>query len=162
MKTTDFARLLSSFLLDELSMERITGFLNWLEAGCGNGRSTHNQRLTLPDTSTRKGRRDQMLLTLLYDSGARVQELADLCVGSIRLDAPAQVKLFGKGRKSRSVLLMDKTASLLKQYLSEHGLDSPAHYEHPLFFNSQGKKLTRQDIAYILKNKRQDEESGAG
>lgn len=89
MKTTDFARLLSSFLLDELSMERITGFLNWLEAGCGNGRSTHNQRLTLPDTSTRKGRRDQMLLTLLYDSGARVQELADLCVGSIRLDAPA-------------------------------------------------------------------------
>ena len=33
--------------------------------------------LALPDTSTRKGRRDQMLLTLLYDSGARVQELAD-------------------------------------------------------------------------------------
>lgn len=241
MKTTDFARILSSFLLDELPMvrnqsgntissyrdtyvklliyfrdqlrvnpeklnvsdmskERISGFLNWLEAECGNSISTRNQRLAaihslfryiqiqapeyifqcqqvlsipykkadkrqvgylseeetktllaLPDTSTRKGRRDQMLLTLLYDSGARVQELADLCVGSIRLDAPAQVKLFGKGRKSRSVPLMDKTVSLLKQYLSEHGLNSPAHYEHPLFFNSQGKKLTRQGITYILK-----------
>ena len=42
------------------------------------------------------------MLSLLYDSGARVQELADLRVGDLRLDFPAQVKLTGKGRKTKT------------------------------------------------------------
>lgn len=106
--------------------------------------------LSTPDTSTRKGRRDQALLTLLYDSGARVQELVDLRVGDLRLNTPAQVKLTGKGRKTRCVPLMDKTVALLRQYLLENNIDTPVSFEHPLFFNSQRKKLTRQGIAYIL------------
>ena len=107
--------------------------------------------LASPDTSTKKGRRDQTLLSLLYDSGARVQELADLTVGDIRLDTPAQVKLTGKGRKTRSVPIMDKTVALIKNYLKEQNLDAPIYATHPLFYNSQKKKLTRQGIAYILK-----------
>jgi site-specific recombinase XerD len=91
----------------------------------------------VPDTMTRKGRRDQALLSLLYDSGARVQEIADLRVCDLRLDSPAQVKLTGKGRKTRSVPLMDKTVALLRQYLHEQRLDNPSCYEHPLFFNTQ-------------------------
>jgi site-specific recombinase XerD len=106
--------------------------------------------LAMPDATTRKGRRDLALLSLLYDSAARVQELADLRVGDLRLDPPAQVKLTGKGRKTRSVPIMDNTVELLKQYLREQQLDKPYSYEHPLFFNAQ-KKLTRQGIAYILK-----------
>ena len=106
--------------------------------------------LSTPDTSTRKGRRDQALLTLLYDSGARVQELVDLRVGDLRLNTPAQVKLTGKGRKTRCVPLMDKTVALLRQYLLENNIDTPVSFEHPLFFNSQRKKLTRQCVAYIL------------
>ncbi len=66
----------------------------------------------MPDTETRKGRRDQAMLTLLYDSGARVQELADLRVGDLRLGFPAQVKLTGKGRKTRSVPLITSPAIL--------------------------------------------------
>lgn len=107
--------------------------------------------LSSPDISTKKGRRDQTLLSLLYDSGARVQELADLTVGDIRLDTPAQVKLTGKGRKTRSVPLMDKTVLLIRNYLKEQKLDTPIYSTHPLFYNSQRKKLTRQGIAYILK-----------
>ncbi len=106
--------------------------------------------LSMPDTSTKKGRRDQAILTLLYDSGARVQELVDLRVGDLRLEPPSQVKLTGKGRKTRSVPLMDKTVTLLRQYLLENKLDSPISFEHPLFFNSQRRKLTRQGVAYIL------------
>jgi site-specific recombinase XerD len=49
--------------------------------------------LASPDTSTKKGRRNQALLCLLYDSGARVQELADLKVMDLRFETPAQVKL---------------------------------------------------------------------
>lgn len=107
--------------------------------------------LATPDISTRKGRRDQALLSLLYDSGARVQELADLTVGDIRFDTPAQVKLTGKGRKTRSVPLMPKTVALIDQYVKEQKLDTLVFKQHPLFYNSQGKKLTRQGIAYILK-----------
>ncbi|VDN49268.1 conserved protein of unknown function [Petrocella atlantisensis] len=106
--------------------------------------------LASPDTSKKKGRRDQALLTLLYDSGARVQELADLKVRDLRINTPAQVKLTGKGRKTRRVPLMDKTAILMRQYLKEQNLDYYVKSEHPLFFNSQGKKLTRQGIVYIL------------
>ncbi len=107
--------------------------------------------LAAPDTSTRKGRRDQALLTLLYDSGARVQELADLKVMDLRLDFPAQVKLTGKGRKTRSVPIMNKTTTIMKQYISEQHLDTLSYADHPLFFNSQRKKLTRQGITYILR-----------
>ncbi len=107
--------------------------------------------LSAPNVSKRRGRRDQALLSLLYDSGARVQELADLKVKDIRLEPPAQVLLTGKGRKSRSVPLMDKTCALIKQYLKENYLDDPRRMDFPLFFNQKGQKLTRQGIAYIVK-----------
>jgi site-specific recombinase XerD len=107
--------------------------------------------LAMPDAATRKGRRGQALLRLLYDSGARVQELADLRVGDLRLDSPSQAKLAGKGRKTRSAPMMDKAVALLGQYLREQRLDNPPCYEHPLFFNTQRKKLTRQGIAHVLK-----------
>ena len=54
-----------------------------------------------PDTSTARGRRDLALLSLMYDSAARVQEICDLKAGSVRLDGPAVVRLYGKGRKTR-------------------------------------------------------------
>lgn len=72
--------------------------------------SANEMKLLLhqPDQSKKAGRRDLALLLLLYDTGARVQELADLTVSSVRLEAPAQVTLFGKGRKKRAVPLISK------------------------------------------------------
>ena len=107
--------------------------------------------LASPDSSTKKGRRDQTLLSLLYDSGARVQELADLTVGDICLDTPAQVKLTGRGRKTRSVPLMDKTVLLIKNYLKEQKLDTPIYSTHPLFYNSQKKINTSRNCLYFKK-----------
>ena len=57
--------------------------------------------LAQPDLQTPEGRRDAVLLSVLYDAGARVQELVDLSVGDVRLDPPAQLRLLGKGRKMR-------------------------------------------------------------
>jgi site-specific recombinase XerD len=106
--------------------------------------------LEQPDTETPSGRRDLVLLSLLYDTGARVQELADLKVRDVRLEAPAKIKLFGKGRKSREVPLMNKTAALLKNYLEERNLQRNGRLDFPLFFNNRFTKLTRAGIAYIL------------
>lgn len=107
--------------------------------------------LAAPGQGSRKERRDTALLCLLYDSGARVQELADLKVKNIRLSPPPQVTLTGKGRKVRSVPLMDKTAGIMKAYMEENGLNQHGKEEQPLFSNARGEKLTRQGISYILK-----------
>jgi integrase/recombinase XerD len=79
--------------------------------------------LAQPDRSTRQGRRDATLLATLYDTAARVQELADLTVRDIRLQHPAMAALTGKGRKTRHVPLMSNTAAILTSYLAEYRLD---------------------------------------
>jgi integrase/recombinase XerD len=106
--------------------------------------------LTQPDRSTRRGRRDATLLAVLYDTAARVQELADLTVRDIRLQPPALAVLTGKGGKTRHVPLGNNTTALLSAYLAEHGLDQPGHDNHPLFANQHGTKLSRGGIAWII------------
>ncbi len=56
--------------------------------------------LQQPDTTTSKGRRDLTLLSLMYDSGARVQEIIDLTPSMLRLNKPATIKIVGKGNKA--------------------------------------------------------------
>lgn len=106
--------------------------------------------LAQPDLSVRQGRRDAVMLSLLYDTGARVQELLDLSVQDIRIEAPAQVRLTGKGRKTRSVPLMKGTVDLLKEYLQEQDLVLPNAGPVPAFRNREGKRLSRSGIRYIF------------
>jgi integrase/recombinase XerD len=106
--------------------------------------------LAMPHPATRAGRRDVVLLSVLYDTGARVQELADLRAHDVRWGPPAPMQLTGKGRKSRIVPLMTATAALLGQYLAESGLDDPAREPHPLFPNRSGAKLTRAGISFMV------------
>ncbi len=107
--------------------------------------------LNAPDAKTISGRRDTVLLSLMYDSGARSQEMADLRVSGLRLAVPATVKLTGKGEKGRIVPLMKPTAELLQQYVDERKLIDPSKSAYPLFPNRSGQKLTRFGIRYILK-----------
>jgi site-specific recombinase XerD len=107
--------------------------------------------LLQPDTNSSKGRRDLVLLALLYDSGARVSELCDIKVRDVRLDEPATVSLHGKGRKIRIVPLMHNTRSLLEAYLSESRLlDDSGKLDTPLFMNSHGTRLSRSGVAAIV------------
>lgn len=105
-----------------------------------------------PDTKTRQGRRDLVLLILIYDSAARVQELSDLKVKNIRLSSPAVITLHGKGDKTRQVPILGKTKELLKTYLEEHKKHNwgIAPAEAPLFFNQRHQPLSRWGISYIL------------
>lgn len=107
--------------------------------------------LAAPDPGSKSGRRDLVLMSLLYDTGSRVQEIADLKVCDVRLENPVTVKITGKGNKSRIVPLMTPTAKLLDQYMTENDLKSIAHGQYPLFQNRSHDKLTRAGIAYILK-----------
>ena len=109
------------------------------------------QLLAAPDRSTRTGRRDATLLATLYDTAARVQELADLTVRDLRLDHPAMAALTGKGRKTRHVPIDANTTALLAAYLAERQLDHAGREDHPVFFNQHRAKLSRGGIAWILR-----------
>lgn len=117
--------------------------------------------LAQPDTSSRSGYRDFVLLALLYDAGARVQEIADLTVGDVRLDEPATIVLNGKGGKTRIVPLMSQTVQYLKAYIIQNNLNTTISKSYPLFSNRQKQKLTRAGIAYILKKYADLARSGA-
>lgn len=103
-----------------------------------------------PDLSAKQGRRDLMLLTLLYDTGARVSEMTNVKIGDLFLQSPASLRLLGKGDKFRQVPLMPQAVNALKQYLNEnrkYGMDETSQY---LFVNPSGRKLTRGGVTYIL------------
>ncbi len=102
-----------------------------------------------PDMKTKKGLRELALIALLYDSAARVQEIADLTVADIRL-SPATVKLKGKGNKTRIIPIMGQTAKLLNLYLKEYDLLKEKSINLPLFSNRANCKLTRAGIGHIL------------
>ena len=105
--------------------------------------------LVTPDIKTKKGLRELALIALLYDSAARVQEIADLAVEDIRL-IPATVKLKGKGSKTRIIPIMGQTAKLLDSYLKNYGLLSEESTNLPVFSNRNNCKLTRAGISHIL------------
>lgn len=106
--------------------------------------------LAQPNLHTMTGRRDAVLLSLLYDSGARVQELIDLTVRDVRLEPPAQVRLTGKGCKTRIVPLMSQTVDLLRHHVEEHRLDQPGARDQPLFLNRRHVRFTRAGIAHLI------------
>lgn len=106
--------------------------------------------LALPTFATNSNRRDTTLLSVLYDTGARVQELCDLRVRDLRLDHPSIVELTGKGRKTRHVPLVSNTIKLLRSYMEENHLNQNGSLDVPLFFNQRGSKLTRGGVSHIL------------
>lgn len=106
--------------------------------------------LSLIPVDTRNGLRDLALIALLYDSGARVQELIDLTPMDLHLVKPYYVSLFGKGRKRRLVPLQEQQVGLLKKYMEVEGLSKQSLNQHPLFANNRGEKLTNAGVTFIL------------
>lgn len=93
--------------------------------------------------------RDHALLLFLYNTGARVQEVADLCVSHLDLSPPPRTRLYGKGGKWRLCPLWDKTAALLQQLLAERSL--PPSSDCPVFTSRNGNPLTRFGIYKIVR-----------
>ena len=106
--------------------------------------------LLRPDTSKRSGRRDLVLLSVMYDTGARVQEIANITVRDVRLEYPARIRLLGKGKKFREVPILPNTAELLENYMHEQDLIGMDKLSLPLFTNKHSQKFTRAGISYIV------------
>lgn len=105
------------------------------------------------DSGTYQGLRDLALISLLYDSAARVSELADARVRDLRVEAPPRIRLVGKGSKERFVPLMGETAHVMREYLRRRGDRRPFSADDHLFVNRSGTGLTRGGISHILQRR---------
>jgi site-specific recombinase XerD len=101
------------------------------------------------DINSRTGIRDRALLILLYNTGARVGEVINIELDSLRLDAPAQVVLHGKGNKERSCPLWAETVEALRAYIKQRHPKSPGTKQ--LFLNANGDPITRFGIRYVTR-----------
>ena len=100
------------------------------------------------DRASTLGARDYALLATMFNTGARVQEIADLRFRDLQLNKPFQVRLFGKGRKERYCPIWPQTASVLRTLCQTRDLESrpDAH----VFVNHRGAPLSRFGIRHIL------------
>ena len=195
--SSDSRRKITRLSLDDLTFDRVVGFLRYLERERANHIPTRNQRLAAvhclfeyiggrapemlgvcqrvasipmkrvapPETHflerdevedlmhhlPRGGRlalRDRALLLFLYNTGARVQEVADLRVEHLELGEHPRVRLHGKGDKWRTSPLWQKTATLLASLIGSY--EPPAGPGTPVF-SAHGQPLTRFGIYKIVR-----------
>jgi site-specific recombinase XerD len=99
--------------------------------------------------ATADARRDLVLLTLSFNTGARVSEIVGLCARDFRLAAPAQVLLHGKGRRERTCPLWADTARLIRDHLAEQ--DIGLQDARSVFLNHRGQPLSRFGVRFILR-----------
>ena len=102
--------------------------------------------LVAPSASTWCGRRDRILLRVLYNTGARVSELLGIEVRDVTLATSASVRLHGKGRKQRTVPLWKETAAEIRHWLTYAGLQP----EQRLLPARSGSPMTRTNVANRL------------
>ena len=188
---------LTRLSVDDLTFERVLGFLRHMEQERGNGVRTRNQRLAAlhtlfeylatrspemlgvcqrvaaipmkriapPETRflerdeveallrglPREGRlalRDRALLLFLYNTGARVQEAADLRIEHLDLGQHPRVRLHGKGDKWRTCPLWHETARLLDSLLRS---SDPSPGPEDAVFSARGEPLTRFGIYKVVR-----------
>ncbi len=188
----------STLTLDQLTVEKVTAYLQYLENQRKNRASTRNVRLSalhsffryvgmqypeqlaqmqrllaIPfkraerreiqslefaelqavldgiDRITPDGRHDFALLSVLFNTGARVSEICGLKAADLHLSEPPSLRLHGKGRKERRCPLWPQTARLLRKLLEEHSI-APDRQES-VFRNHRGEPLTRFGVRHILR-----------
>jgi site-specific recombinase XerD len=93
--------------------------------------------------STWTAQRDHLLLTMLYNTGARVSEIIAVRVADVVLDASACVHLHGKGRKQRAVPLWKSTVQEVRAWLR---CNLALVAEAPLLPNRDGRPMTRNNV----------------
>lgn len=99
------------------------------------------------NANSKVGLRHLAILSLLYDSGCRVQELIDLKVCDIQFEKGQRIFVHGKGDQYREIPIMPDTGQIIRKYIRIYALSA----QDLLFTNNQGKRLTRQGIRHIFR-----------
>src|SRR5262249_20869120 len=100
------------------------------------------------DRSTPNGRRDHVLVSFMFNTGARVGEVVGLQACDLALDPLPSVRLRGKGRKERRCPLWAETAKALRAHLRERQV--APHEPRSVVLNHRRQPLTRLGVRWIL------------
>jgi integrase/recombinase XerD len=103
------------------------------------------------DRTRPAGQRDYVLFALMFNTGARVQEVLSLRRCDVRLDAPCQVRLLGKRNKLRLCPLWPVTVKLLRGFIEQQRSSEPEPANALLFTNARGQQLSRFGVRYLLR-----------
>ena len=106
--------------------------------------------LRIPDTSSSIGRRDAVLLSLMYASGARAQEVCDLKVQNVSFQGQTTtLTITGKGKKTRRVLIARSCAEMLQRYLLWRKIDQ--ELDRYIFSSQTHEQMTISCVEAIFK-----------
>lgn len=94
------------------------------------------------------GQRDRLMLTLMFNTGARVSEIIGVRVADVVLGPSNSIRLHGKGRKQRSLPLWKSSARAVREWLH---LNPQLHQDSPLLPTRDGRAMTRANVAQRLK-----------
>lgn len=106
-----------------------------------------NALLNAPDPASWCGQRDRVMLTMLYNTGARVSEMIGMKVKDVVLGRSPAVHIHGKGRKERVVPLWPSTAKQLRDWMYQ--IDSSPNQN--LLPNRTGGPMSRTGVTDRLK-----------
>ena len=100
--------------------------------------------------STANGRRDYLMILLLYNTGIRVSEMISLKKKDVIIfnDKHCYLQIMGKGRKERTVPLWNSTTKYLTQYMLDHKIQS----DDFLLSGRNVEHLTRSGVRYRIDN----------
>ena len=107
--------------------------------------------LRLPDPHRKIGKRDLVLLSTLYATGARVQELCNVSVGDLRFGTTTIMILHGKGNKTHTIVIPEQCSKLLKSFIEQNHLNKRGNHCY-LFSNQTHEHMTISCIKAIVKN----------
>jgi integrase/recombinase XerD len=99
---------------------------------------------------TPTGRRDYAMFALMFNTGARVQEIVSLRVRDIRLEPPCEVRFSGKGNKVRLCPVWPRAAQLLKDVIQKQHASGEYAADQHVFLNGRGSPMTRFGVRYLL------------
>ncbi len=110
--------------------------------------------LSQPDTKTQKGIRDLFLMVLLYDTGARIQEVLNIRMRDLQFRGTPMVTLLGKGQKIRNVSMMGTTVDHFKRYAGIFHSGENSYSEQFLFYvrrDNEKKRMTEDNVRRFLR-----------
>ncbi len=106
--------------------------------------------LNAPDTKKPLGLRDRAILEVMYATGARVSETADLKFANVNFDFQF-LRCFGKGSKERVVPVGRRAVEVMKEYVETVRTRLNRHDSPLLFLSKTGRRLGRENVWALVK-----------
>lgn len=104
--------------------------------------------INMPNSETKKGFRDYVLLLFMYETAARAQEISDLTFKQLNFKNYFYITLKGKGNKERNVPITEDLKEILIKFIKVFHIQNDNDY---IFKNKNNSKITTKGIEYILK-----------